>query len=127
MGGNTRNNFDRRMRHIRDHILFDGSRPHDRIVDGFLIEHLRKQGEIDEQAYRDWLKPSRVPPILGSGRSGGETREYGSSRYHHRSGRAYLTVVEEEAGSSRSRDRRYDKSEKKEHRRDSHNRKKQIK
>lgn len=124
VGGNTRNNFECRMRHIRDHVLYDGFRPNDRIPDGFLIEHLRKQGIIDEEAYRDWLKPSRVPPGLSNGRSSGSgTGDHGSGTRHHRSRHSYLAVVEEEAGPSRSRDRRYEeRSEKKEHRRDSHNR-----
>lgn len=101
MGGNSRNNFEQRMRHIRDHILYDGSRPQDRIVDGFLVEQMKIRGMIDEQAYREWLKPSRVPPILGSGRSGGGNSDYGNSRRQERNGLVYLKVVEEEAGPSR--------------------------
>lgn len=129
MGGNTRNNFQQRMLHIRDHILHDGSRPHDRIVDGFLLEHLRKKGMIDEKAYRDWLKPSQVPPIVGSSRSGGNgSSEFGNSRHRHQGGYTQFAVVEEDGAPSSSRDQRYEKkSEKKEHRRDSHNRKRSTK
>lgn len=132
IGGNNRNNFEERMRHIRYHVIHEGYQPSARVDDGFIIEHLRNKGIIDEQARQDWLRPSRLPPIVNSGRTGSETsrgHEGGSSsRYHQRSGHSYLTVVQEEAVPSSSKDRRYEKrSEKKEHKRDSHSRRKSTK
>lgn len=133
IGGNNRNNFEERMRHIRNHIIYDGNQPSARVDDGFIIEHLRNKGIIDEQALQDWLRPSRLPPIVNGGRTGSGTsngHEGGSSsrKNHQWSGHSYLTVVEEEAGPSSSKDRRYEKrSEKKEHKRDSHSRRKSTK
>lgn len=116
MGGDTRYNFIRRMQHIREHIL-DGYQPGTRLPDGFLVEHLKKQGMIDKQTHRDWLTPIRVPALVSGHGSPGSS----SSRHHHRSQQKHLPMVEEEAGASGPREHRTEKkSERKEHRRDSH-------
>lgn len=65
MGGDPRYNFECRMRHIRDHILNEDYQPRDRVPDAILIAHLREKRIIDEQTYRDWLRPSAPPSISG--------------------------------------------------------------
>lgn len=126
--GELRDNFETRMYHIRDHIVNDGFRPHDRDPDGWLISHLKKQGLLSQQAHDEWVKPQRLPPVLSGGRSGSRHSNHGGSNHHHRSQHLHLPAVDEEARPPSSRDRKYAKnSDEKEHKRDSHSRRKPAK
>lgn len=122
-GGDKSWNFQRRMDHIRDHIMEGEYRLQDKRPDGFLIQHLVNQGLIDENMYKDLLRPSTLPQMATSG------HHY---HHHHRSSR-HLAPVEEEAGpssSSASKHRRSEKRSSDRHResgRDSHHKKKSTK
>lgn len=61
-GGDRRYNFLVRMQHIRDHILEGDCMPSEMRMDGFIVNHLRKKGLIDEKQYQDALKPRKVLP-----------------------------------------------------------------
>lgn len=121
-GGDKSWNFQRRMDHIRDHIMEGDYRLHDKRPDGFLIQHLVNQGLIDENMYKDLLRPSTLPQMATSGHH----------HHHHRSLR-HLAPVEEEAGPSSSSASKHRRSEKRssdrhrESRRDSHHKKKSTK
>lgn len=104
-GGDKFHNFERRMEHIRDHIMDDGHSASNMRPDGGLIRHLRHERIISSQTYDKILQnlnPTTVPSIPGS-RSA-----------------TPLDVVEEPASSSRTRrQERKEKHEssKKKHRR----------
>ncbi|KAI1754736.1 hypothetical protein F4782DRAFT_457849 [Xylaria castorea] len=59
--GDRRVNFDRRMWHIRDHILYDGLTAHHMRPDHFLNAHLEKHRLIPESAYHHVRRYAEVP------------------------------------------------------------------
>ncbi|KAI0472450.1 hypothetical protein F4859DRAFT_105961 [Xylaria cf. heliscus] len=85
--GDRRQNFENRMWHIRDHILYEGTTAHDMRPDHFFNEHLYKHRLISEYVYNlvrrytevpqgNWILPhNALPPDLENKNSRGE-REY---------------------------------------------------
>lgn len=69
IGGDSRFNFELRMRHIREHILNQDFRPEDRVPDSILATQLRDKGIIDVQTYHSWLSPSKNPSSSTEGSS----------------------------------------------------------
>lgn len=64
-GGDRRLNFQLRMRHIRNHILFDGSPASWARPDRFVINHLKVHKLVDEQT---WLRiATRNTVLSGAG------------------------------------------------------------
>lgn len=61
----SRSNFMMRMEHIRDHIVYDGSRPEQITKDGHIVQHLLDHGIIDKHTYDSIVSPTTIPPIPG--------------------------------------------------------------
>ncbi|KUI57690.1 hypothetical protein VP1G_05028 [Cytospora mali] len=107
-------NFEKRMEHIREHIVYDGKRASDMRPDGYLIKHLYDERIISPQEYDNILvrlNPTKIPPIPGS-RSSGDRPSGG------RSSRQLEQVWEEPASSSR--DRRHHRRHERHQRRENH-------
>lgn len=93
--GDKNYNFDRRMEHIREHIMGDGYSASGMRPDGGLISHLKRERIVNSQTHKEILErvnPTSAPPIPGG--------RYSRSSEH----------VEEIASSSRTR--RHEKKEK---------------
>lgn len=109
-GGDRGFNFQLRMQHIRNHIV-EGDRVEHAEPDGFLVNHLKRQGMIDDRQYQTLLQPIRPPPTAGPSDS--------QHRHRHRGHHAELQPLWEDAGpssSSGSRDRRSEKKSAAHHR-----------
>ncbi|KAI1369408.1 hypothetical protein F5Y08DRAFT_334819 [Xylaria arbuscula] len=64
--GDRHTNFQQRMMHIREHIVYDGRKAHDIRPDHYFNKHLYEKGLIGEDAYNSVRKYSevRTPPFL---------------------------------------------------------------